>query len=342
MRCNMRSCCKRVFVFFVLFSACFLFAQNEKLPPIDYTNPANWAIYTPAVEATKSFDVFYIYPTLVASAEVPLMQWDQATKDKVIPFSKAQLKGFEKIANLYVPYVRQLEMGRAMEEMTDNVLITDGKKRVPPPMAESSAAGVVDAMEAFHYYLTHLNHGRPYILLGHSQGTMDLTFVLVNNGNIRVDQGFVAAYLIGMPFKEQLKLPFAKGETDVGVIISWNTQTADAKSNLFAGKGAYCINPLNWKTDATPASADQNPGAMFYDFREKTFTRFPGYCSAVIDPEKGALIVKTERLEPAWAHTDILGKGVRHMSDLWFFYDALVENAQKRVKAWEQKYQKKK
>lgn len=334
---------KMISVMIALSAVCCLYAQTGKLPPIDYTNPANWAIYTPAAEATKPFDVFYIYPTLVASAEFPLMQWDQATKDKVIPFSRAQLRGFEKIANLYVPYVRQLEMGRAMEEITENILTSaEGKKRAPRPLAESTAAGIMDSMEAFHYYLTHLNHGRPYILLGHSQGTMDLTFVLVNNGNIRADQGFVAAYLIGMPFREQLKLPFAKGETDVGVIVSWNTQTADAEKNLFAGRGAYCINPLNWKTDATPATAEQNPGAVFYDFKEKTFTRLPNYCGAVIDPEKGALIIKTAKRDPAWAHTDALGKGVRHMSDIWFFYDALVENAQKRVNAWEQKYQKKK
>lgn len=333
---------KILFVLTLLFAVCTLFAQREKLPPIDYTNPANWAVYTPAAEATKPFDVFYIYPTLVASQEFPLMQWDAATREKVIPFSKAQLKGFEKIANLYVPYVRQLEMGRIMEELTEQILLTGKKKIAPRPLTESSAAGIMDSMEAFHYYLTHLNHGRPYILLGHSQGAMDLTFVLVNNGNIRVESGFVAAYLIGMPFKEQLKLPFAKGESDVGVIVSWNTQTAEAKNNLFAGKGAYCINPLNWKTDATPATAEQNPGAMFYDFREKTFTRFPRYCGAVIDPEKGALIVDPVRRDPEWAHTDLLGKGVRHMSDIWFFYDALVENAQKRVQAWETRKQQQK
>lgn len=329
---------KKFFCLLILFSAVLLHAAAP-LPPIDYTNPANWAIYTPAAKADKGFDIFYIYPTLVSNKDVPLMQWDEKTKAKVIPFAQAQLSGFKNMANLYCPYVRQLEFGRCLQEL-EGPLTSDEEIKTPPAMENSSAAGVSDAIEAFQYYLTHLNHGRPYILLGHSQGAMDLAMVLLMNGNIMPNHGFVAAYLIGMPFKlnsNGAKLPFAKRADDVGVVVSWNTQTADCKKSIFSGKGTYCINPLNWKTDSTPAAASANPGAMFYDYKTGKIERIPNFCGAVIDPEKGALIVDLPedlaKKYPSW-------RGVHHMNDLYFFYDAMVDNVLLRVRSWRALYER--
>ena len=330
---------KKVLCFVLLIGAVLLNAAAP-LPPIDYTNPANWAIYTPASKADKGFDIFYIYPTLVADKNIPLMQWDEKTKAKVIPFAEAQLSGFKNVANLYCPYVRQLEFYRCMEELKGPLTSNEAIK-TPPAAVDSSAAGVADAIEAFQYYLTHLNHGRPYVLIGHSQGAMDLAMVLLMNGNIMPDHGFVAAYLIGLPFKinaNGAKLPFAKNADDVGVVISWNTQSKDSKGSVFTGKGTYCINPLNWKTDATPATANENPGAMFYDYQTGKVEHYPNYCGAVIDPEKGALIADPP--ESKWTKETPLGKGVYHMNDLYFFYESLVNNVQRRVKNWRALYEK--
>lgn len=330
---------KKVLCFVLLIGAVLLNAAAP-LPPIDYTNPANWAIYTPAAKADKGFDIFYIYPTLVADKNIPLMQWDEKIKAKVIPFAEAQLSGFKNVANLYCPYVRQLEFYRCMEELKGPLTSNEAIK-TPPAATYTSAVGAADAIEAFQYYLTHLNHGRPYVLIGHSQGAMDLAMVLLMNGNIMPDHGFVAAYLIGLPFKinaNGAKLPFAKNADDVGIVISWNTQSKDSKGSVFTGKGTYCINPLNWKTDATPATANENPGAMFYDYKTGKMEHYPNYCGAVIDPEKGALIADPP--ESKWTKETPLGKGVYHMNDLYFFYESLVNNVQRRVKNWRALYEK--
>ncbi|MBR2910264.1 MAG: DUF3089 domain-containing protein, partial [Lentisphaeria bacterium] len=238
------------------------------------------------------------------------------------------------------PYVRQLEFYRCMKEL-QGPLTSNEAIKTPPAATYTSAVGVADAIEAFQYYLTHLNHGRPYVLIGHSQGAMDLTMVLLMNGNIMPDHGFVAAYLIGLPFKinaNGAKLPFAKNADDVGTVISWNTQSKDCKGSVFTGKGTYCINPLNWKTDATPATANENPGAMFYDYKTGKVEHYPNYCGAVIDPEKGALIADPP--ESKWTKETPLGKGVYHMNDLYFFYESLVNNVQRRVKNWRALYEK--
>ncbi len=331
---------KKILTAFLLLTLSLLLHGAEPLVPIDYTNPASWAVYTPAAKADKGFDIFYIYPTLVADKDVPLMQWDEKTKAKVIPFAEAQLSGFKNVANLYCPYIRQLEFRRCMEELT-GPLTSDEPVKTSSAIRYSSGIGAADAIEAFQYYLTHLNQGRPYVLLGHSQGAMDLAMVLLMNGNIMPDHGFVAAYLIGMPFKinsNGAKLPFARSADDVGVVISWNTQSKDCKGSVFTGKGTYCINPLNWKTDSTPAAANENSGAMFYDYKTGRVERFPNFCGAVIDPEKGALIVDLPESE--WTKETPLGKGVYHMNDLYFFYDSLVNNVQNRVKNWRAIYEK--
>ena len=61
-------------------------------------------------------------------------------------------------------------------------------------------------------------------------------------------------------------------------------------------KGIYCINPLNWKLDATPATAADNIKAVFYMPSHKNLywrkVDVKNFCGAVIDPEKGVLNVK--------------------------------------------------
>lgn len=330
---------KKILCLLLLVGAVLLHAASP-LPPIDYTNPANWVIYTPIAQADKGFDIFYVYPTLIADRNNPLMPWDAQMKAKTIPFVQAQLNGLKAHANLYCPYVRQLEFTRCMDELEDT--LTSSKEIKEPPAGEyTSGIGVADTLEAFQYYLTHLNRGRPYVLVGHSQGAMGLSMVLLMNGNVMPDHGFVAAYLLGIPLKKEsngARLPFARGAGDVGVVISWNTQSKDCKGSIFTGKGTYCINPLNWRTDSTPATAAENPGAVFYDYKKGETVRVPNFCGAVVDPEKGALIADPP--ECRWTANKLMGDGVYHMNDLYFFYDAFVNNVLLRVKNWRTLYEK--
>ena len=76
----------------------------------------------------------------------------------------------------------------------------------------------------------------------------------------------VAAYLIGYSVtKDDLKkypwMKLAQGENDTGVIITYNTEGADAGPSPVLLPGAGAINPLNWRTDSTPGDRDANLGA---------------------------------------------------------------------------------
>ena len=58
-----------------------------------------------------------------------------------------------------------------------------------------------------------------------------------------------------------------------------------------AGQKAYSINPLNWKTDGTPADKSENIGACFTGGEGKIRTELKGLCGCYIDQERGALKV---------------------------------------------------
>ena len=80
----------------------------------------------------------------------------------------------------------------------------------------------------------------------------------------------VAAYAIGYSVtKDDLEayphLKFATGESDTGVIISWNTEgkqnVEENAKNVVVLPNAISINPLNWKLDETYAPASLNLGS---------------------------------------------------------------------------------
>lgn len=308
--------------------------------PLDYTRNENWIVNESAASlADKPCDLFYIYPTLTADKTKPLMDLgDEKVSHKTIGFATAQIELF-KNTRPFAPYVRQLEYHRSMEHLL-------GQKSY----AEYMEVGINDAVGAFRHYLKEWNGGRPFVLFGHSQGAMNLYEILKRCPEITEDRGFVAAYLLGLPniTASTIRADFAtRGitaavcENDTGVIVGWNTQTPDAENPVYSTKNGYVINPLNWRTDETVATSNENIGAVFYNYRELNPLRRHGrkahFCGARIDAAKGALIVDLPS-NSAWDAHGYVGKGVLHMNDFWFFAENLISNVQVRTTAWKAKH----
>ncbi len=115
-----------------------------------------------------------------------------------------------------------------------------------------------EACEAFDYYMKYMNDGRPYILAGFSQGAM-LTLDILKHMNDEQYSRMIACYSIGYRLSaEDLKHPHinaAQGEDDRGVVISFTSSLSrEAIWPMVSEGAAACINPVNWKTDSTPAS----------------------------------------------------------------------------------------
>ncbi len=303
-------------------------AASAQPPPIDYANAANWVLLPNVDAELKGIDVFYVYPTVVADRENPLMAWTNETlRAKTVRIAQQQTGMFSDFATVIAPYARQLEFYRAM----------DALRKVPPDY-ESMRVGADDVRAAFRYYLDHWNAGRPFVLLGHSQGAMDLFLAMKDDfDDPSVASNFVAAYLIGMAIRPEdiagfSHLRMASGENDTGVIVTYNSEALLAAPSPFSGPETYGINPLNWRTDGEPASSSLNLGAVFFDENGKVSSEVPAFCGATLDTERGALIVEPSGLG-LYDAPALLGEGVYHMNDLYFFYRNLGENARTRAAA---------
>ncbi|MBQ6352681.1 MAG: DUF3089 domain-containing protein, partial [Lentisphaeria bacterium] len=184
------------------------------------------------------------------------MNWrdDPKLRAKTTGFAGAQTGIFGGKARIFAPYVRQLDYSRGAR--TRGGWNTDWRSN--PELAP----GAEDTAAAFRHYLRHFNSGRPYILLGHSQGSIDLYRMMMRLPEVAVGRGFVAAYLLGMPrlkasdiaadFSARGIRPAADA-AGLGVIIGGNTPAPGGDNPPVTGNGTYSINPHNRRTDGTPA-----------------------------------------------------------------------------------------
>ena len=167
--------------------------------------------------------------------------------------------------------------------------------------------GLEDVRRAFRHYLEHRNHGRPFLLMGHSQGAMAVLELLKNElpPDDPALKQLVAAYVIGWPVtKEELKqfpqLKMARGEHDTGVVVSWK---------------------------------EANLGAVFFRPDGEIALERPGFCGGALDLERGTLVVDLE--SPQKYEAEFFPRGVLHMGDILFFYRNIAENVEKRTEAFQ-------
>lgn len=171
--------------------------------------------------------------------------------------------------------------------------------QISDPDAEKTAA-------ALQYYLDHFHReGHPFVLLAEGKFADLLYQAMRKVDGLSVENGFVAAYLPDMTPRSTVEIaddfcwdnlkPAARAD-DYGVIVSWQSCINGAEpAAANVSSGVYNINPLNWRTDATPGTAAENVAAVFYMPEEKNrFSRtekIPHFCGAVIDPARGVLAI---------------------------------------------------
>ncbi len=305
--------------------------------PTNYADPKHW-LSQPA-DPDKPVDVFYLYPTV----------WRKVTPDepdtcaidnpKMLEGSKIALamqgSVFEPYANIYAPYYRQGDafyiLSRPFEEQVEFLEEITEK----------------DVMAAFDYYIRHLNKGRPFILAGHSQGTMMLRPILFKYMKKHPDvyRRMIAAYMIGFGVTEQdLKdnphLKFAEGADDTGVIISYNTQGPDLEQeNPVVLPGSISINPISWTRGDREAPASENLGSAFMGPNGEMQKRM-NFADARVDLKQGVVICSTKECASVHNISGLFSTGIYHGSDYAFYYYNLRQNAADRIKAYFEKQKK--
>jgi hypothetical protein len=141
-------------------------------PPAPVYAEAVYWFSDPATQSAKQADIFYVYPTLGFRKEgkdgkQALLANVSLPEERDAAFSNQRFNS-EVYAgedfNFYAPFYRQLTMNAC----------NFGPRQVNQLMK----IPVSDITRAFEHYMEHHNNGRPFILLGHSQGSAVLLELL--------------------------------------------------------------------------------------------------------------------------------------------------------------------
>ena len=304
---------KRNYLVFLLFAALTVACGHADSI---WSDSGMWYQSENAYDGSR-IDVLYLVSTEVLSAKDA--EGNVSWMSQLVPEDRDAMRGemawveknmFHGEFNLSAPYYHQFTFDALCQ------LDGDRFKEVYRRVAE-------EACQAFDYYMEHENRGRPFILAGFSQGAM-LTLDILRHMSDEQYSRMIACYTIGYRLSaEDLQHPHIKAATDEsgrGVVVSFNsTQTRDAIWPLVSEGAATCINPFNWKTDATPASFC-----------------FNGTANTVhVDTEENVLIVETD--DPQYyrsyydAATFYQDAGVSpcnlHHWDLLFYAGQIHDNA---------------
>ncbi len=293
-------------------------------------------------EITKDIDTFYIYSTVYVEMSFEEGSSDYATLDNLEMLMGAlgeyvtNASVYEESTNVFVPFYRQAGMRYAGEVSMKTGDIGAALSGIPYD----------DITAALDYYFENYNQGRPFIIAGHSQGSAMVKYVLKNYFMEHPDyyERMVTAYVIGYSVtKDDLDayphLKFATGESDTGVIVSWNTEgpknVEENARNAVVLPNAISINPLNWKLDETYAPASENLGSLMLNKKTAKYEITDVGADAKVVISRGVIVTNTKYDQTAAA--EFFGPQSFHEDDYTLYYNNLKENVAKRIAAYQSK-----
>ena len=191
-------------------------------------------------------DCFYVYPTV---SRDPGLTSDMNPGPEEAAAAAIQFARFASLCRPFAPLYRQATLASIP-------VVLAGGDRVPV-----LAAAYADVAAAWRHYLAHRNGGRPFVLIGHSQGTMHLVRLLAEEIEGSQAHGrMLSALLIGfnveVPHGEVVggsfrSTPLCTRPGQTGCVVSYVSFRADSPpppGSLFgraAGPGmtVACTNP---------------------------------------------------------------------------------------------------
>lgn len=296
----------------------------------DYSDYSNWAYFEADATGGRA-DTFFVCPTVYFGSD-DSCNMELSDKDAKADFLGAinMEKGiYDHDSRFFAPYYQQAGLNVYEMESGDR--------------EQYLGLAFDDVKAAFEYYYENCNNGRPMILAGFSQGA-DMCIRLMKEcfrDEERQNQ-LIACYAIGWSITEEEirdypQLKFAEGESDTGVMVSFNSEAENIDQSLTVPKGTktLAINPLNWKTDETVADKSLNLGACFTDYDGNITKEISNLTGAYIDDVRGTLKVTDVRPEEYPAGLEIFEEGIYHLYDYQFFYRNLQKNVQMRMDAYQ-------
>lgn len=203
-------------------------------------------------------DCFYVYPTLSYD---PDGNSDMVANDEERRVVEAQFARFGTVCRTFAPLYRQ----STVTWLRSNIM---GK-----PIAVDLELRYTDVRDAWNHYLANDNQGRPFVLVGHSQGSGLLKRLIAEEIEGKpVAKRMLSAMLAGNnvavakgkdtggDFKST---PLCKTAVQTGCVLAWTSfrETAPPPENTRYGKAAKpdqdiaCTSPAGLSADWAPLKA---------------------------------------------------------------------------------------
>ena len=282
----------------------------------DYSDPMMWITEDGDADGTGA-DVFYVVSTweddwTTADGKVCHYAdvWNPNHRAHMAELELNKVAAYMSPGNrFYAPFYRHTTIQAFMTNSEDTVY-------------QRTRLAMADVCAAFDLFQAQRDQSRPLIIAGFSQGGLAVVELLKHIDDETYSQ-LAAAYVLGYKVTKAdmaacSHIRPAEGETDTGVTICYNT-VKDAKSvlPLIAGSD-ICINPVNWRTDATPA--------MIHD----TIT-------ITVAPEYHVLVATNYSASEYPPFRGFLNVGDIHSCEPWLYSECLAKNISVRARAWREK-----
>lgn len=316
----------------------------------------NVAAWTPKVsnlhscQETAACDAFYVHPTTalrgLGNAEVA----EDGTFPSFLASTcvKEHASCFNGSCRIFAPKYRQARVSNfhMFEGEADP---TGGRLPNYHAIKVGNAAFDVafqDIERAFNIYLTHWNAGRPFFLVGHSQGSLHLARLLRKLADQPDVFGrLVAAYLPGCQMGADTfgpTLPLGASATQCGCYMTWCTTGPDITSTFATGRRrhgyversvmtegpAWSVNPISWSAAVgVESELDKHRGCTT---RESVH---PQAIRACCTPE-GLLCVRAAESRTFSLRGFANKQGDFHVSDFALFWMDIRENVKLRAASY--------
>lgn len=331
-------------------------------PAPDYADRNSWAAYpgipgpeedtpdsvakTPLTQR-NAVDVFFIHPTTYLTLIIGNARYDEdgptrtRLENGVLRF---QASVFNHCCRIFAPRYRQASL--------------KGITATTPEGFATAELAYSDVLRAFDYYLAHDNHGRPFIIAGHSQGSIHAIRLLQERIiGTPLSHRLIAAYVPGSALPHEIDakgLSVCSTSSMTGCVIDWNSDSLTAvdkrrkesavlwwqfRYQTIAGRPLVCVNPLNW-TDNGTAPATENLGAIYFGGRGQPIPApVPGAASASCDG--GLLRVQIREGQRRHFADPLTLFGIYHDFDYGLWYMNIRQNLDVRIRAKESESERK-
>ena len=280
----------------------------------DYASASMW-YNVPNDNNGEGADVFYIPSTWEFDWNTPegvvCHYADVYNQEHIEDMTKEMSAVAEYMAdgnNFYSPYYRHITLNTWATLNEDTI-----NKRY-------NSVSFVDVKNAFNYFIEHHNNKRPFILAGFSQGGKSVV-ELMKTMSPDLRERMIAAYVLGYKVtpEDVAVAPWitaAHDSIDTGVTICYNS-VSDVKyiKPIVCVPNVMCINPVNWRTDATPAMLNDSV----------TVTLDQEHKVLVLDGFDGSYLPNI---------LDILNVGDYHGIEPWVYSEYLRKNFKQRVQSY--------